>query len=80
MALIEVSPANLVQVLIDDIRHDGTLEAWRETDNRWRGCVRWTVDVGMRRLGWVDQDRLRSTSGMSGCCVRTSCLCDILPS
>jgi hypothetical protein len=34
---VEEQPAKLVQVLIDDIWHDGTLEAWRRTDGRWRG-------------------------------------------
>jgi hypothetical protein len=59
MPAVTVAPAKPVQVLVDDVWHDGTLEAWRTQDGRWRGYVRWTVGVGMRRLGWVDQDRLR---------------------
>jgi hypothetical protein len=45
--------------LIDGVWHDGTLEAWRRSDGRWRGYVRWSVGVGMRHLGWVDQEQLR---------------------
>jgi hypothetical protein len=47
------------EVLGDSVWHPGQLEAWREQNGRWRGYVRWTVGVGRRRLGWVDQDRLR---------------------
>jgi hypothetical protein len=56
---VEEHPGKLVQVLIDDVWHDGTLEAWRRTDGRWRGYVRWNVGVGMRHLGWVGQEQLR---------------------
>ena len=59
MPAVTVAPAKPVQVLVDDVWHDGTLEARRSQDGRWRGYVRWTVGVGMRHLGWVDQDRLR---------------------
>jgi hypothetical protein len=52
-------PSKPVQVLIDEVWRDGTLEAWRRTDGRWRGYVRWSVGVGMRHLGWVDQEQLR---------------------
>jgi hypothetical protein len=56
---VEERPGKLVQVLVDGTWHDGTLEAWRRTDGRWRGFVRSSVGVGMRHLGWVDQDQLR---------------------
>jgi hypothetical protein len=56
---VEERPGKLVQVLVDDTWHDGTLEAWRKIDGRWRGYVRWSVGVGMRHLGWVDQEQLR---------------------
>jgi hypothetical protein len=52
LTYIEERPGKVVQVLIDDVWCDGTLEAWRRTDGRWRGYVRWTVRVGMRHLGW----------------------------
>jgi hypothetical protein len=56
---VEERPAKLVQVLIDEIWHDGTLEAWRRTDGRSRGYVRWHVGVGIRHPGWVYQEQLR---------------------
>jgi hypothetical protein len=59
MTYLDVRPGKLVQVLVDGTWHDGTLEAWRRTDGRWRGYVRWSVGVGMRHLGWVDQEQLR---------------------
>jgi hypothetical protein len=59
MALVEVSPPKLVEVLSGGVWHDGILEAWRRTDGRWGGYVRWNVGVGMRYLSWVDQDQLR---------------------
>jgi hypothetical protein len=40
LTYVEECPTKLVQVLIDDVWHDGTLEAWRRTDGRWRGFVR----------------------------------------
>jgi hypothetical protein len=54
-------------VPIDEVWHDGTLEAWSRTDGRWRGYVRWSAGVGMRHLGWVDQERLRG-----GCASRST--------
>ena len=59
MTYVEEQPAKLVQVLISEVWYDGTLEAWRRTDDRGRGYVRWNVGVGMRHLGWVGQGRLR---------------------
>ena len=59
MTVVYVCPAKLVEVLTDGVWHPGTLEAWRPQNGRWRGYVRWTVGVGMRHLGWVDQDRVR---------------------
>ncbi len=59
MTYFEERPGKLVQVLIDDIWHDGTLEAWREPEGHWRGYVCCSVGVGMRHLGWVDEGRLR---------------------
>ena len=56
---IDVSPAKLVEVIVDGVWHAGELEAWRSQDGRWRGYVRWSFGVGMRHLGWVDQTRLR---------------------
>jgi hypothetical protein len=56
---VTVFRAKLVRVLVDGVWHPGELEAWRTQDSRWRGYVRWNVGVGMRRLGWFDQDRLR---------------------
>jgi hypothetical protein len=44
--------------LVDGVWHAGELEAWRTQDARWRSHVRWSVGVGMRHLGWMDQDRL----------------------
>ena len=59
VAILDVRPAKLVEVLVDGHWHPGMLEAWRAQDGRWRGYVRWTIGVGMRHLGWVDQDHLR---------------------
>ncbi len=56
---VDERPGKLVQVLVDGTWYDGELEAWRRTDGRWRGYVRWSVGVGMRHLGWVDQEQLR---------------------
>jgi hypothetical protein len=59
VAIVETSPPKLVDVLVGGVWHDGTLEAWRRIEDRWSGYVRWSVGVGMRHLGWIDQDRLR---------------------
>jgi hypothetical protein len=48
---VTVSPAKPVQVLIDEVWHDGTLGAWRRTDGRWRGYVRWSAGGGLRHSG-----------------------------
>ena len=65
MALVDVRPAKPVEVLVDGIRHPGQLEAWQSPNGHWRGYVQRTISVGMRRLGWVDQDRLRPAGGWS---------------
>jgi hypothetical protein len=56
---VDKRPGMLVQVLADDVWGVGVLDAWRSTDGRWLGYVRWSVDVGMRHVGWVEQNRLR---------------------
>src|SRR5215213_2105616 len=50
VALVDVRPPKLVEVLADGVWHPGELEAWRAQDGRWRGYVRWTVGVGMRHM------------------------------
>jgi hypothetical protein len=35
------------------------LRAWQKLDGRWRGHVTYTIGVGMRKLGWFHQERLR---------------------
>ena len=52
-------PSRSSRSVVDDAWHDGTLEAWRRDGDRWRGYVRWSVGVGMRRLGWVDASAIR---------------------
>ena len=59
MTLVDVRPIKLVEVLVDGVWHPGELEARRAQHGRWHSYVRWTIGVGMRHLGGVDQDRLR---------------------
>ena len=61
MAYVDVSPPRPVQVLVDDVWRSGLLRGWRR-DGRWRGFVTYSLGVGMNKLDWVDQDRLRTPS------------------
>src|SRR4051812_26961331 len=58
-ALVDVKPTKLVEFLVDGTWYPGDLRAWVKLDGRWRGDVTYTVDVGMRKLGWFFEDRLR---------------------
>lgn len=52
-----------VQVLVNDTWHEGTLEHWRQNrDGGWEGWVRWSTGPGETRIGWHDQDDIRSLS------------------
>jgi len=64
VALVDVSPAKLVEVLVDGTWYPGELRAWQKLEGRWRGDVVYTVGVGMRKLGWFLEDRLRPVWSM----------------
>ena len=66
VALVDVNPAKLVEVVVDGTWYPGELRAWQRLDGRWRGDVTYTIDVGMRKLGWFDQTDVRQTSSVAG--------------
>ena len=39
VAVVDVTPPKLVQVLVDDTWYPGELRAWQKLDGRWRGDV-----------------------------------------
>ncbi len=55
-----VTPPRPVDVRRDEHWWPAQLEAWRRRGGRWEGFCRYTVGVGARHLGWVDQERLRA--------------------
>jgi hypothetical protein len=59
VALVDVKPSKLVEVRADGTWYRGELRAWQKLDGRWRGHVTYTISIGMRKLGWFDQDELR---------------------
>lgn len=59
VALVDVVPPKLVQMLVDDALRDGSLRAWQHHEGRWRGYVTYSVGVGLQHFAWIDQDRLR---------------------
>jgi hypothetical protein len=66
VALVDVRPIKLVEVLVDGTWFPGKLRAWQKHDGRWRGDVIYTIGVGMRKLGWFDQDRVRQRDCLAG--------------
>jgi hypothetical protein len=59
MALVEVTPPKLVEVSVGGSWHAGELRAWRRDRGVWRGYVTYSVGVGLRHVGWIDQHQLR---------------------
>jgi hypothetical protein len=51
-----------MQVREAGVWYAGALESWQRDDAGWRALVRYTIDVGMRRLLWVDADEVRPVS------------------
>jgi NAD(P)-dependent dehydrogenase (short-subunit alcohol dehydrogenase family) len=49
-----------VEVRVDDTWHHGQLEAWRRDVDGWRAFVRYSTGVGMRRLEWLESDKLKA--------------------
>jgi hypothetical protein len=45
VTMIDVCPAQLVEVMTDGVWHRDELEGWRSEDDCWRGYVRWSVGV-----------------------------------
>ena len=55
-----VRPPQPVEVRVDDTWHHGQLEAWRRDVDGWRAFVRYSTGVGMRRLEWLESDKLKA--------------------
>ena len=53
-----------VQVLHEGRWIDGWLEAYRQEPAGWRGCVRYTVEIGATYYQWRDKDDLRRVQMM----------------
>jgi hypothetical protein len=51
VALIDVRPPKLVEVLADGVWHPGELEAWREQQGRWRGYAQMVCRCRHATLG-----------------------------
>lgn len=48
-----------VEVHVDDTWWPGTLEHWRQRDDRWEGWVRYSTGIGQTRIGWYGRMDIR---------------------
>ncbi len=65
MTYVDLRPDNVrpVQVLTHDGRWvDGNLEAYRQRDGVWSGWVRYSTGFAETRVGWFEEERIRSSN------------------